>query len=178
MKASASIKNLYKSGTGSVVVLTTDAPAEDLEKYIGKRLNLELTEPGKKRSLNANSYYHVLCSKIAAVLNCSLSEVCNRMIAEYGQIDTDMGCICMRDSIDWTRRENLHLRPTSKTQIMANGELYRCYYVMRGSHTYNTKEMARLIDGVVQEARDLGIETLPPAQLVALLKKAEEAERR
>ncbi|WP_185752662.1 hypothetical protein [Butyrivibrio sp. AE2032] len=31
---------------------------------------------------------------------------------------------------------------------------------MRGSHTYNTVEMARLIDGVIGEAKELDIETI------------------
>lgn len=38
----------------------------------------------------------------------------------------------------------------------------QCYY---GSHTYNTKEMSRLIDGVVTSCNELGIETLPPVEL-------------
>ena len=37
-----------------------------------------------------------------------------------------------------------------------------CYY---GSSTYDTKEMSVLIDGVVSECQELGIETLPPAEL-------------
>lgn len=36
---------------------------------------------------------------------------------------------------------------------------------MRGSHTYDTKEMSRLIDGTVEEAKELGIETLTPDQV-------------
>jgi hypothetical protein len=36
---------------------------------------------------------------------------------------------------------------------------------LRGSHTYDTKEMSRLIDGVVEAAKELGIETLTPEQL-------------
>jgi 16S rRNA U1498 N3-methylase RsmE len=37
--------------------------------------------------------------------------------------------------------------------------------VMRGSHTYNTAEMSRLIDATVEEAKELGVETLTPDQL-------------
>ena len=38
----------------------------------------------------------------------------------------------------------------------------QCYF---GSSTYNTKEMSVLIDGIVYEAKELGIETLPPDEL-------------
>ena len=37
--------------------------------------------------------------------------------------------------------------------------------MMRGSHTYDSGEMSILIDGVVQEAKQLGIETLTPNEL-------------
>jgi hypothetical protein len=36
---------------------------------------------------------------------------------------------------------------------------------MRGSHTFNTKEMSRLIDGTIEEAKELGIETATPEQI-------------
>jgi hypothetical protein len=32
----------------------------------------------------------------------------------------------------------------------------------KGSHLYDTKEMSRLIDYIVEEAKDLGIETMTP----------------
>ena len=38
---------------------------------------------------------------------------------------------------------------------------------MRGSHTYDSKEMSRLIDGTVSEAKELGIETMPLDELKA-----------
>ena len=63
------------------------------------------------------------------------------------------------------RLETLHIRPTSATKVLDNGRLYRVYLVMRGSHTYDTKEMSRLIDGAVYEAKQLGIEVLPPDEL-------------
>ena len=42
------------------------------------------------------------------------------------------------------------------------------YKIYRGSHTYDTKEMSVLIDGTVADAKELGIETLPPAELQAM----------
>jgi hypothetical protein len=37
--------------------------------------------------------------------------------------------------------------------------------MIKGTSLYNTSEMARFIDMVVQEAKEEGIETLPPAEL-------------
>lgn len=39
------------------------------------------------------------------------------------------------------------------------------YKIYRGSHTYDTKEMSVLIDGTVADAKELGIDTITPAEL-------------
>ena len=41
--------------------------------------------------------------------------------------------------------------------------------MLRGSSTYNTREMSVLIDGVVTEAKELGIETLTPDQIKEMM---------
>lgn len=41
----------------------------------------------------------------------------------------------------------------------------RAYY---GSSQYSTKQMSRLLDSIVQDCKDLGIETLPPEKLAAM----------
>lgn len=122
-----------------------------------------------KRSLTANAYFHVLCGKIAEALNVTDAEVKNIMIQRYGQIDTDAGYIIIDDQKEsWRWSEHLHLRPTSATRTLDDGRLYRVFMVMRGSHTYDSKEMARLINGTVDEAKALEIETLPPHELERL----------
>lgn len=73
--------------------------------------------------------------------------------------------VIMRESIPWEKLDTIHLRPTTATRILDDGKLYRVYIVMRGSHTYDTKEMSTLIDGVVQEAKELGIETMTPDEI-------------
>lgn len=128
----------------------------------------EITERRKKRSLSANAYFHVLCQKVAEKTSQSLTEVKNQMIADFGQIDTEIGSIILRDDIEWRKLE-IHLHPTTHTKILDNGKMYRVYYVMRGSHTYDTREMSRLIEGIVQEAKQQDIETLTPRELEQML---------
>ena len=137
-------------------------------------LRIKAVKWREKRSLSANAYFFVLCGKIADALKCSVTEVHNRMISDYGQpeiIESKVMTAIILDSIAWDRLEYIHLRPTSATRTMDDGRLYRVYYVMRGSHTYDTKEMSHLIDGAVSEAKELGIETLPPDE-VAKMKEA------
>ena len=127
-----------------------------------------ISEFRRKRSLNANAYFHVLVDKIAEKMRLSHTEVHNMMIADWGRVDEELSNIIMDDEIPWEKVQAMHLRPTTHTQVLDNGKLYRVYLVMRGSHTYNSLEMAHLIDGTVQEAKQHGIETLPPQELERL----------
>lgn len=125
--------------------------------------DLSLHKEVKKRSLSANNYFYALITKIAEKLKISLNEVHNQMLSRYGYpefVDDKVVYFILPDSIDVNKLEGVHLKATSKTQVLDNGDLNRVYLVMRGSHTYNTVEMARLIDGVISEAKELGIETI------------------
>jgi hypothetical protein len=128
-------------------------------------IDVTIKKHHEKRSLNANAYFHVLVDKIAEVQDSSHTEIHNWLIAEYGQRDTEINDIIMADEINWKKIDSIHLRPTTATRVLDNGKLYRVYKVMRGSHTYDSKEMSRLIDGTVSEAKELGIETMPLDEL-------------
>lgn len=120
----------------------------------------------RHRSKDANAYFHVLCGKIADVIGSSKPEIKNLMISRYGQpeiIDGIKEYIIVREDRDVSKLDELHLSPTAQTQEL-NGVMYRVYTVMRGSHDYNTKEMSILIDGVISEAREVGI---PEAEIVS-----------
>lgn len=145
--------------------ITFDRPPETIEKYVEKDLDVTLKLYREKRSLNANAYFHVLVEKIAGALKVTHTEIHNQLIADYGFMDSDFPSVIIDDAVDWKRIETLHLKPTTHTRVMDNGRLYRVYLVMRGSHTYNTEEMSKLIDGTVQEAKELGIETLTENEL-------------
>ena len=58
--------------------------------------------------------------------------------------------------------ETFHIKPTTEVNIGVDGTTYRTYKMLRGSSTYDTKEMSRLIEGLVAECKDQGIDTLPP----------------
>lgn len=150
---------------GFIISFSISALPSDIRELGGYTLDISARRHREKRSLSANAYFHVLVSKIAEKLGSSITEVKNGLIAEYGQIDPLIKTIIMLDTVDWKKVEAMHLRPTTATRVLDNGKLYRVYYVMRGSHTYDTAEMSRLIDATVEAAREQGIETLTPVQI-------------
>lgn len=132
-----------------------------------KEFDVEIKRHRARRSLDSNSYFHVLVGKIANALGTSAAEIKNLMIASYGQAETDEDgrtqFLIVRDGTPVEKWTEIHLQPTSQTKEL-NGVMYRVYIVMRGSHTYNTKEMADLIDGTISEAKEAGI---PEAEIVS-----------
>lgn len=130
-----------------------------------KILDIDVKIHREKRSLNSNSYFHLLAAKIAQKINEPNTHVKNRLIREYGQwelIDGKIPTITVKPEYEEMILDvdGLHVKPTGKDE---NGRLV--FGLMRGSHTYDTAEMSRLIDGTVSEAKELGIETLTPEQL-------------
>ena len=157
----------WKSGKFRLTFEVDRDVSGDLEG-LKNDLRLKVCVWREKRSLSANAYFFVLVGKLAEKLKVSTTEIHNRMISDYGQpeiIDGELNFICMKDSIPWERLESIHLKPTTAVRVMDDRKLYRVYYVMRGSHTYDTKEMSTLIDGIVSEAKEQGIETMTPDEL-------------
>lgn len=172
MESKATIAHIGREfSTGKVqITFTLDHyEPEEVERLTSKDLRLKAVIWREKRSLNANAYFFVLCGKLAEKRNVSLTWMHNYLISEYGYLDEDIKTIILDDEIDWLEIESLHLKPTTATKVLDNGKLYRVYYVMRGSHTYDTKEMSRLIDGTVQDCKAEGIETIPPDELRRML---------
>lgn len=156
--------------TGNLVLTVSMAgPTIDKAQPLrDKELHIVITERRRKRSLDANAYYWVLVGKIAEVLRVSTTEVHNHMLSDYGKPLIESGgvvSVVIRDNIDWKKIDVMHLKPTTKTMVNKKGEVYRVYFVMRGSHTYDVKEMSALIDGCISEAKQLDIETLPPEEV-------------
>lgn len=120
------------------LTLNEDA-RQAFENLRGKQIAITIKAYKKKRSLDANSYFHVLVGKIADATGNSKVYIKNKLIAEYGQYETINGALVplpLDDDIDAYNVEFVHLQPTSKTTTNQKGKVFRVNLVMRGSHTY------------------------------------------
>ena len=129
-----------------------------------EKLSLEIKKYRRKRSLDANAYHWVLVGKLAKVLGMTNAEVHNMALRGYGQpeIYEGKGVYMTIPDTDDARHKvdnamDYHLAPTSQVREGNDGVMYRTYKLMRGSHTYNTEEMARLIDGMITLCKEAGI---------------------
>ena len=120
----------------------------------------EIKEHKEKRSLNANAYLWCLIGKIADAVRTSKEDVYKKMLFEYGQHRT----IGVDTSVDVSRFFQY-------SEMIKREEGYTVYLVAVGSSEYNTEEMSILIDGVISEAKELGIETLPPWEIERMVQR-------
>ena len=132
----------------------------------------ELKEHKVKRSLNQNAYYWQLLAQVAAKTYISRNRLHNELLASYGFdqiIDGQLVCTMLPDTDEAEQiameASTYHLRQTSKVTTNNNGERCRVWVLMRGSSEYDTAEMSRLVDGLIEEAKQIGIETLTPDEL-------------
>jgi len=148
---------------------------EQIIQYLFKQDNTkkyEVKEVRKKRSLDANSYCWVMCDKIAQELSkdgilVTKEDVYKDAIKQVGVfIPFIVEEVAFDKFKDIWERQGLgyQVQETSRKNKCVR---LNCYY---GSSSYDTKEMARLIDAIVQEAKQHNIETMPKEKLESLLK--------
>lgn len=126
-----------------------------------KEKTFEIKEHKEKRSLNANAYTWVLIGKIADAVRASKDEIYLIMLKRYGQHEV----FSIRSDIDVSGYFKYWDEIGRST---LNGKEFKHIMVYKGSSQYNTKEMAVLIDGIVSEAEEMNIETLPPNEIERL----------
>ena len=121
----------------------------------------------ERRSIDSNSYFHLLARKLSQVLGISEAACKNHLISSYGQVECidDEAIIYKTNAPEeyMIEREEIHSKLVRIGE--ENGRMIYFYRIYRGSHTYNTEEMAKLIKGTIEECQAQGIETATPDEL-------------
>ena len=123
-----------------------------------KPLEVIIDRIKEKRSLNANSYCWVLIGQIADILRASKEEVYFNMLKNYGQSTV----VSVLSEIE-VKGFFKYYEEFGRGEV--NGKDFTHYKVYKGSSEFDTKEMAILIDGVMSEAQELGIDTRTPEEV-------------
>lgn len=124
----------------------------------------EIKEHKEKRSLQANAYCWKLCTEIANVLGTTKDEVYLEELKRYGQ---SMLIPVAKDS-----KPNGYFKYYEfEGKRLLNGRELNFYKVFKGSSEYDSKEMSILLDGIVQDAKELDIETLEDIKINKLIEE-------
>jgi len=118
------------------------------------------------RSANASAYFHILLGKLAAERDDNEDEVKRQLILRYGALAKDaegktVG-FKLPASVD---ASTVYPYVKCFDSREEGGVEFNCYLVYKQTSLMDTKEMYRLIEGIIGECKELGIETDTPDQL-------------
>lgn len=133
----------------------------------GKVFEVEIRKKRKKRSLDCNSYFWVLCQELAKVMRCTKEEIYRKYIKEYGDyvpmpIKADAVSkfceIWASGGIGWL------------TEVVGDSKLkgYKLVLAYYGSSAYDQEQMSRLIDAIVEDCKEVGIDTRTPSEIAEM----------
>lgn len=126
-----------------------------------KIYDVSIKEHKGKRSLNSNSYAWCLIQKIAESINSDKHSVYIEMLKKYSREFTFV--ICKEKAVP--KLKELYSACIDLGEISVNGMEGHQIQVFYGSSTFDSKSMSIFIDGIVQECKELGIETMTPLEL-------------
>lgn len=148
---------------------------EQIIQYLFKQdktKKYEVKEVKKKRSTNANNYFWKLLQELCEVQNLDTIEEYKKRVKELGIFRRFR--IEPKDvktfEIMWQDKGIAWFCEIADTEYIGNVE-FKIIHAYYGSSSFNSKQMSRLIDNLVQDCQAIGIETKSKAEIDSLLKE-------
>lgn len=119
------------------------------------RYLLKIERDKKPRSTDQNSMMWELCQKLAEAIGVTRNEIYREMIRDYGQYATVLVSRSNAEMIanEWQAKGIGWI--TECAQDIGDNLVLRLY---QGSSTYDTEQMGRIINALLDECKNLGID--------------------
>lgn len=132
-----------------------------------KTKQYEVKEVKRRRSLDSNAYAWVLIGKLQDKLHIPKEDIYKSLIKEIGSYEV---IPVKNEAVErfrqaWSKNGLGWITETTKSKLEGFTNIIAYY----GSSSYNTSEMSRLINLIVQECKQQDIETMTPNELKSLL---------
>lgn len=127
-------------------------------------ISLECKKWRNRRSLDANAYMWTLVDKIAQKTRQKPVDVYRHAIKE---IPGNSTLVCVQDKAKDVLQQQWQAKGLGWQTEELPSKIEGCTNIMLyfGSSVYDTQQMSLLIDNIVEDCHDLGIETLTPFEL-------------
>lgn len=160
------LKDLFYGNDGEQIITlsTREDFSEQFDELKEDAVTFEIKKFRKRRSLDANAYAWVLIDKIASKLGLSKAEIYREAIKNIGGVSD---VVCVKEEAagkliaGWTK-QGLGWQAEAMPSKIAGCVNVILFY---GSSMYDSKQMANLIDLLITDAKELGIETDTPEQI-------------
>ena len=160
----------FKTSKAKISLLLDTKQLDIIEQLKNEgKLNIDLKKYRKKRSNDANAYAWVLLGELQNTLSIPKEEIYRDLIRNIGsyEIVPVKNEAVERFRQAWSKNGLGWITETMKSKLEGFTNVVAYY----GSSTYNTKEMSRLIELLIEECKQFGIETKPQAEIDSLLKE-------
>lgn len=150
-----------------ITFTTSRSAIKGFESLKDKELSVVVKNFSKRRSLSQNAYLWVLLDEIGKKLGKSKEDVYRAYIKDYGVFEilplkneaaNSFITKWSKNGIGWVCENLGESKLDGFTKIIA-------YY---GSSTYTSAEMQRLLDAVVMDCKELGVETMAIKDIMLL----------
>lgn len=136
----------------------------DPEKY-----EVQLKRISSKRGLTANAYYWVLVDHLSKALGTSKDEVHAEMMRDYGTFRlNDNGKPVVFTIAAGEDPKQIAKYSRAFAEGYVDGKKFIHHAVLKGSSEMSAKEFGDLLDGLISECKEMGIETMTPEEVKAL----------
>lgn len=173
MNSTATLQDIsidYKTNKPKITLLLEQRECiSSLEEIKEDKLSVEIKKYRKKRSLDANAYMWTLIQKLQEVVNIPKEDIYKDAIKYVGVYEV----VPVKDEAvgrfieAWKHNGLGWICETTKSKLEGFTNVIAYY----GSSTYNSAEMSRLIDLIIQECKQFNIETKTPAEIKSLLEQ-------
>jgi len=162
-----------REGNNRITLTAFSDCRNEFDELYGKDVDVTIKQARKKRSLQANSYCWMLIDRISEFSGISKEEIYRENIRDIGGVSEQVWC--NEDSAPFIIRSWKSRGLGWQAEKTDEYEGNVCLTLYAGSSEYNTKQMSVLIDRVVQDAKQYGIETLTPQELDKMLGRWDKA---
>lgn len=167
MEARGRVKDIVRNWkTGDYIVSFTipQLNPESVNGIFDKDLDITAKEHKERRSLNANALLWACLGEIAGSLMADKWDIYLYMLRRYGQFTY---ISVLPDAVDAVKRQWRECEVVGEIEIFGKKAVQMlCYY---GSSTYNSKEFSILLDGVISEMKEIGLDPPMPERVKASL---------
>lgn len=159
---------LGRDGRSRLTIDLTDDFRNGWDKLHDKDVEISIKKYSEPRTLRANAYLWTLITEIGNALRKDKEEVYEDMLHSYGQ----GGAVSVQEEFALNfERMNKYTEFLGMSEL--NNKTWWHYRFWVGSHEYNREEFSILLDGVIQEAKQLGIEVRPKEDIESMLNDME-----
>lgn len=155
----------WKSGQWHLTFSCNEANLDSLDKIKdADHLDISVKKHREKRSHDSNAYAWVLMQKIAETIHKEKWEVYLDMLVRYSRSFTHI--IVSPEAVEAVKE--MYRATIDLGEVTVNGHTGHQLQVYFGSSQFDTKEMSVFLEGIVDECKQMGIETATPEEIARM----------